>query len=239
MKYALQLYSIKNISEENGLAEALKLTHKMGYDSVEFAGFFGLTTNEVLKELEKNELEVMGLHHGLGELRNSASDCVKLAKELGAYSLCVPYHMANTAEEWANFGKELNDYGKLFREAGILFGYHNHVHEFQDIEGHKPIDLILENCEKENVFFEMDTRHIALAGVNPVDYAKKYAGRIDVLHARDTDGKEDCAVGAGVVCFPEVVKCAGGIEKFVVENENFGKNEQQLIDSVAYLKKTF
>ena len=239
MKYALQLYSIKNISETDGLKATLKTAKDMGYDSVEFAGFYGLTTEEVLAELAKNELGVMGLHHGIAELRKDAAACVKLAKELGAYSLCVPHYNTDSAKGWADFGKELNEYGKMFRDAGILFGFHNHIHEFAPIDGATPIDLILENSDAENVFFEMDTRHVALANVDPVEYAKKYCGRINILHARDTDGNEDCAVGAGIVNFPEVVKLGGNINMFVVENENFGKNEQQLIDSAAYLRKNF
>ncbi len=239
MKYAIQLYSIKDVSETQGLAASLKLSHEMGYDSVEFAGFFGLTTDEVLRELDKNQLEVMGLHHGAGEFRNDAKACVKLAKDLGAKSICVPYYNCGTAKEWVDFAKELNEWGKMLRDEGILFGYHNHVHEYAPVEGHTPIELIFENCDKENVFYEMDTRHVALAGVDPVAEAKKYCGRIDILHARDTDGKEDCGVGAGIVDFVSVVKEAQNTKLFVVENENFGKNQQQLIDSAAFLKKNF
>ena len=57
MKIALQLYSIKDISENNGLATTLKTAKEMGYDSVEFAGFFGLTTEQVLAELAKKLLD--------------------------------------------------------------------------------------------------------------------------------------------------------------------------------------
>ena len=238
MKYALQLFSIKNISEQNGLAEALRLTALYGYDSVEFAGFYGLTIEQVLDELKKNNLEVMGLHHGIAELRKDAKQCVKLAKDLGAYSLCVPYYNAETVEDWVAFAKEMNEYGKMFREDGILFGYHNHIHEHEEFFGTSKIDILLENCDKDNVFFEMDTRHTQLSGANPVKYAEKYYDRIHVLHARDTDGNEDCAVGAGLVNFKEVVN-ACKVNMFVVENENFGKNEQQLIDSASYLRKNF
>ena len=238
MKYALQLYSIKGVSEGKGLKETLRLTAEYGYDSVEFAGFFGLTTEQVLEELKKNNLEVMGLHHGYGELKKDAASCVKLAKDLGAYSLCVPHFDANTVEAWVDFAKEMNEYGKMFREAGILFGYHNHIHEHLEFFGTSKIDILLENTDKENVFFEMDTRHTQLSGANPVEYAKKYSDRIKVLHARDTDGTEDCGVGAGIVDFKNVID-ACKVNMFVVENENFGKNEQQLIDSASYLRKNF
>ncbi len=239
MKYALQLFSIKNISEEQGLAATLKTAKDAGYDSVEFAGFYGMDIPAVLTELDKNGLEVMGLHHGVSELRNDAKACVELAKQLGAYSLCVPHYNTDTVEGWVDFAKEMNEYGKMFRDAGILFGFHNHVHELEPFNGTTKIDILLENSDKENVFFQMDTRHVALANVNPAEYAKKYEGRIPVLHVRDTTGEEDCAVGYGIVDFPAVVKSAGGIDMFVVENEKFGRNLDELKLSSEYLKKNF
>lgn len=239
MKIGLQLYSIKTTSETKGLPAALKKAHELGYDSVEFAGFFGLTPSEVLEELKKNDLEVAGIHHGYGELVKDVKECVKLAKDVGAYSLCVPSASFETAKEWENFGKQMNEWGKYFREANILFGYHNHRHEFVPVDGQMPIDLIFENCEPENVFFEMDTRHVVIANADPVYYAKKYTGRIPVLHARDTDGTEDCAVGYGKVDFPAVEKAANVIKLYIVENEMFDTNSEDLKKSADYLRKTF
>ena len=129
---------------------------------------------------------------------------------------------------------------KKFNEAGIYFGYHNHVHEFKLADDGKMfIDHILDNCEEKNVFFEMDTRHVALSEVKPEKYIKKMPGRVKVLHARDTNGENDTAVGAGIVDFKAVMDVIGVPEWFVVENENFGKNEGELADSVTYLKNTF
>ena len=236
MKIGLQLYSIKEISENEGLAAALKTASEYGYDSIEFAGFFGLSADDILKELDTYSLEVAGIHQGISALREDTDLVIKTAKELGAYSLCVPWYTCETAEGWIELGKELNEYGKKFRDAGILFGYHNHAHEFVDICGVKPIDLIFENCDKENVFFQMDTYHVVNGGCSPVEYAKKYCDRIPVIHVKDNLDGKDCAVGTGCVDFPSVFREAGKICSFVVENENFGNNEKELIDSAAYLK---
>lgn len=236
MKIGLQLYSIKNISEERGLCETLKKASALGYDSVEFAGYFGLSAEEILRELDKNNLEVAGIHQGVEALREDFDGILKMAKSLGAYSYCVPWFISESIEDYEKLGKELNEYGKRFNDEGIIFGYHNHSHEFKALHGVMPIDAILENCSSENVFFEMDTRHIVVAGQDPAEYAKKYSGRIPVLHARDNNGIADCAVGDGKVDFPSVLQNAGKINVFVVENENFGKNEEELANSVNYLK---
>ena len=237
MKIALQLYSIKDISEKEGLCAALDKAKELGYEGVEFAGLFGLTAEEAKAELDKRGLECAGFHLGWGSNWDEALEMAKICK---AYSLCIPHFNADTTEKWDEFGKTMNEIGKKFTDAGIYFGYHNHVHEFRLADDGKMfIDHILDNCEEKYVFFEMDTRHVALSEVKPEKYIKKMPNRVKVLHARDTNGEKDTAVGAGIVDFKAVMDVIGVPEWFVVENENFGTNETELADSVTYLKNTF
>jgi len=236
MKIGVQLYSLHNVSAEQGLEASIAKAHAFGYDSVEFAGYFGLTTPEILRLLDKNELEVAGIHQDINGLRNDFEGVLKTAKELSAYSLCVPYYNAETVQGWIDLAKELDEYGKRFGDAGILFGYHNHAHEFNSLDGQIPIDLILENCDKENVFFQMDTHHVVNGKHSPEEYAKKYEGRIPVIHVKENKDGKDCTLGDGNIDFPSVFKNAGKINVFVVENENHGTNEKELSDSAVYLK---
>ncbi len=239
MKVALQLFSLKNYMNENGLCAALDKAKELGFDGVEFAGLFGLTPLQAKEELDKRGLECAGFHEGWANLYPEMQNAIEEAKACNAFSLSLAGFWSATAVGYAEFAKQLDEVGARFKQAGIPFGYHNHPHEFETVDGVLPIDVIMENTTKGNVFFEMDTRHIVVAGYDPVDFAKKYAGRITVIHARDTDGEIDCAVGAGKVDFPGVVKYTGVPEWFVVENENFDKNEKDLADSVTYLKNTF
>lgn len=236
MKIGVQLYSMHNISAEQGLAVSIAKAHEFGYDCVEFAGYFGLSTREILRLLAKNELEVAGIHQDINGLRNDFDGVLKTAKELGAYSLCVPYYNSDSTKGWLDLAKELNEYGKRFNDAGILFGYHNHAHEFTPIDGQIPIDLILENTEKVNVFFQMDTHHVVNGKHSPIEYAKKYEGRIPVIHVKENKDGNDRTLGEGSIDFPSVFKNAGKINVYVVENENHGTNEKELADSAVYLK---
>ena len=236
MKIGVQLYSIKSISEAEGLEASLKKAHELGYDCVEFAGYFGLSTEEICTLLKKYELETAGIHQGIDGLRNDFDGVLAFAKAIGAYSLCVPWYNSETIEEWLNLAKELNEYGKKFREAGILFGYHNHAHEFNEIDGKRPIDIILENTDPENVFFEMDTHHVVNGKCSPIEYAEKYRDRIPVIHVKDNINGGDCTLGEGSIDFPAVFGNAGKIDVYVVENENHGTNLKELEDSAVYLK---
>ena len=64
MKYGLQLYSVRDVTEKN-LAEALRAVADLGYASVEFAGFFGHSAEEVKRLLAQNGLAVNGAHLGI------------------------------------------------------------------------------------------------------------------------------------------------------------------------------
>lgn len=237
-KIALQLYSIKDISAEKGIFEALKTAKELGYDGVEFAGFFDKSVVEIKAELDRLGLEAAGAHIGYDALASDIDKTIADLKLLGAYSVCVPHYKFESKEDCIAARDKFEALGKKLTAAGIKFGYHNHTHEYSEIEGKQIIDYILE-ADKDAVFYELDTRHAALVHHNPVVEAIRYTGRIPVLHARDTDMTRDTAVGAGVVDFSAVVKEANCIEWFVVENENFGTNIEELRDSAKYLRENF
>ena len=87
---ALQLYSIRNIAENN-FAEALLETKKLGYDAVEYAGFFGISPNEVKKMTEDAGLAPVSAHvpyyDMLREPEKVMSDCAAA----GCCYVAVPY----------------------------------------------------------------------------------------------------------------------------------------------------
>lgn len=173
MKIALQLYSIENISEKQGLCAALDKVKEWGCDGVEFAETHNLSPEQLKKALDERGLQCAGFHVGYDQIFGSPEETLLLAKTCGAYSLCLPSFLADAIEKWAELGKKLDSIGKNFRGQGIKFGYHNHQQEFANLGGKYPIDAILENCKTENVFFEMDTRHVVAAGESPIKFADK------------------------------------------------------------------
>ena len=47
-----------------------------------------------------------------------------------------------------------NEIGKRCNQQGLRFGYHNHAHEFQKVEGQVMYDYMLEHTNPEYVFFQ-------------------------------------------------------------------------------------
>ena len=65
MKVGLQLFTLIDIMKtEGGLKKALRHASDAGYDGVEFAGFYGLSTDEIVDELKENGLVTAGIHLG-------------------------------------------------------------------------------------------------------------------------------------------------------------------------------
>ncbi len=61
MKVGLQLYSIRDNMEQD-VAGTLKKVKKMGYDYVEFAGYFGYPAKEIRAMLDNCGLQCISVH---------------------------------------------------------------------------------------------------------------------------------------------------------------------------------
>lgn len=249
MKLGLQLFSlIDTMNKPDGLRTVLRYAAECGYDGVEFAGFYGLSPDEIVEELKKNRLETAGIHLGWDvmsweNLDKKPEEVLAVVQALGAPSVTVASYGGKDAADWAQFARKMNEHGKMFREHGVKLGYHNHSHEFEKFDGKYAIDIIMENVEPENVFWELDPRHIRLIGIDPVVFAEKYTGRSPFMHVRDLesiteDGKGiDTAVGKGMVDIPAVVKASGHHDWLIVE-EGPGPNVTEHVkESARYVRQ--
>jgi len=130
----------------------------------------------------------------------------------------------------------LDAVGAKCRQQGILYGYHNHSHEFKKVEDKVMYDYMLEHTNPENVFFEMDVYWAVMGQVSPVDYFNKYAGRFKALHIKDHR-----EIGqSGMVGFDAIFNNVktGGLQYLFVELEDTRNDIYTgLEQSIDYLKK--
>ena len=124
--------------------------------------------------------------------------------------------------EWEIIGRNLNEFGKKFAEIGILFGYHNHAHEFVKFDGEYALDIIYKNCKPEYVSAEIDTYWVKKGGEDPAEYTKKYEDRLYLLHAKDlNDNGEDTEVGRGSIDFKTVIGGLKNLKWVIIEQEQY------------------
>ena len=87
---ALQLYSVRHEMEQDVQA-TLEAVAKMGYDGVEFAGYYDWSAEDLRAVLDKNGLRCAGTHTRLETLSpENLSETIAYNKTLGNKFLIVP-----------------------------------------------------------------------------------------------------------------------------------------------------
>lgn len=187
LKVGLQLYSIREDMGKD-MDATLKQVKEIGYDYVEFAGYFGKTADEVLELLKKHGLECVSVHQTHDAFLNNEKESIDYLKTIGAKYSAVPWmgveQHAGT-ERFEQTKKEFLQVGKALKDAGIQFLYHNHDFEFGSFEDKFLLDWLYESIPSELLKTEIDTCWVKYAGQDPVEYIRKYTGRCPVVHLKD------------------------------------------------------
>jgi sugar phosphate isomerase/epimerase len=89
-----------------------------------------------------------------------------------------------TDEDLGHMAKALDELGRRTREEGIRLAPHAHM--WNQFENRREIDFVLGNTDPERVWFVLDTGHVTLAGIDPVELARKLGHRIVEFHLKDT-----------------------------------------------------
>lgn len=184
-KVGIQLFSLRDPMEKD-MDATLKAVKEMGYDCVEFAGYFGKTADEVKAILDKYGLECVSVHQGTDLFDEDAEAAVEYIKTIGAKYVTIPWYQTEEFHNnWDAVIEKFTSLAKLLKESGLQLMYHNHDFEFQKIDGEHILDKLYSTIPADLLMPEIDTCWVHYAGVNPSDYVRKYSGRIDVLHLKD------------------------------------------------------
>lgn len=201
----IQLYSVRDLLKSDAdLEPVLKQLAEMGYTSVEAANyndgkFYGMAPANFKALVEKYGMSVLSSHTtraltdeelAKGDLTEALAwwdKCIADHKAAGMKYIVTPWmSVPKTIKDLQTYCDYYNEVGKRCREAGLKYGYHNHNHEFQKVEGKEVmLDYMLQHTNPENVFFQMDVYWVVRGQSSPVDYFIKYPGRFTMLHIKD------------------------------------------------------
>lgn len=242
----VQLYSIRDVignpeAYARNHEEAFKALAQMGYTSVEAACYsdgklYGVDPEQYKADLEAAGLKSLSTHIGrnLSDEELASGDftesmkwwdqAIAAHKAAGCkYVVCPSFAVPQTLAGLKTYCDYFNAIGAKCKENGMLFGYHNHSHEFNKVEDKVIYDFMLENTNPESVFFEMDVYWAVMGHAAPVEYFKKYPGRFTMLHIKDYRELGE----SGMVGFDAIFNNAGlaGMKDFIVEIEAFTKGD--------------
>lgn len=221
---ALQLYSLRDMAQEDFL-KTLELTADLGYEGVEFAGYFGFTSSALRDHLERLGLVPVSSHVSFERLTEHLEEELEYNLDLGNYTLVCPAPprgFEGSVESWQRLGKELTEVGKRLSDRGLRLAYHNHSFEFEKFAGVSGLDILFEAVDPRYVLAQLDLGWILHGGENPIEYLKKFKGRCPLAHVKDFDSeREQTDVGCGVLDLPGVLVAAEevGVEWLIIETE--------------------
>jgi sugar phosphate isomerase/epimerase len=223
---ALQLWSLRDACAADFPGTLAKIA-KMGYDGVEFAGFYGLKACQLRTILGDLGLQIAGSHTGLDLLKGEVcQDTLDYNAELGNRRLVipsVPEEYRKSIKGWRRVGREIAEIAAHTREEGFSLGYHNHAVEFTTIDGVLPARALFGELPPD-VRAQIDVGWVAAAGEDPVAILHEFAPRIETVHIKEFSAKNDSAViGAGEVDFAAVfAQCDEiGVEWCIIEHERY------------------
>lgn len=222
MEVSLQLYSI-NEETKKDFRKSIEQVGKIGYKGVEFAGYGGLSAEEMAVLLKENNLYSIGSHCGLQVLEETLEEELDYSKAIGSEYIICPGANVDTREEVDHLVQVLNAAAEKASKLNIKVGYHNHAHEFVKIDGTYALDLIAEKTN-DNVILELDVFWVAYAGIDPIEYIKKWGNKVELIHIKQIDeNKANVDVADGVIDMKKVKEASEYAKYFILEHEEFDK----------------
>lgn len=250
---ALQLYTVRNEIKKD-IEGTLQKIAGMGFPAVETAFWpETISVKQAGKYLKDAGLTVSSAHVEL-PIGDKKDSMLEIAETFNCRKMV--WHGWPEDKRYSSYDgtRELvdiyNESSHFAKTNGLQFGLHNHWWEYRNkINGRFVYEVLLESLEPD-IFFEIDTYWVKVAGHDPAEIVAKFGKRAPLLHIKDgparwtdslpSDNPEPMvAVGKGSQNFPAVVRAArGNTEWMIVEMDVTATDVFEAIrDSYEYLVK--
>ena len=234
------------------VAGTLDYIKEMGIRNIEFSNLFGKTATEMRALLDARGMVCTSYGVYYDALTNKTEKVIEDAKTLGAEFVrvgMIPHKGEFTVQQADAAIKDFNRVGKILKENGLEFSYHNHGYDFTPYEKGTLYDYLIQNTNPEYVSFELDILWVHQFGQDPLAYLKKYPARFKLMHVKDlkkdvpvgldvkTSPEYDVPLGSGQINVKAILKQArkSAIKYYYLEDEN-SNSKVQVPLSIAYLK---
>lgn len=254
----LQLYTVRDELARD-LRGTLERIAALGYSDVEFAGYHGQSPQALRTLLDGLGLSAPSAHVDDRLFGPEAEGIIAAARVVGHRYLVLPWLAPaqwRDLDGWKRRAQAFNRAGALCRQAGLQFCYHNHHFEFAVLQGQRPYDVLLADCDAALVQMELDLCWTAAARQDPLQLLRAHPGRFPLVHLKQlktlprlVDGdvlslqmddalNQMTDVGPGVVDFARLLAdpASAGIRHFFVEHDRPALPMKSIETSLRYLR---
>lgn len=243
----IQLYTIRDAMAADLLGSLQKVSD-LGYKNLELADyannkFYGYAPKEFKKIVNDMGMDIISSHTAVESKGIKQDNAKRMADDHAAVGVkyCVQPWVNDedrTIETYKRMIGDWNEVGRIMKNVGIQFGYHNHNFEFKNIDGIVPyFDIFMPEMDADFITMELDLYWATKAGQDPVEMFKKYPGRFQLLHFKDMSEKmapfydvvkgDITSVGDGLIDFKRIYAAreTAGMKYLFVEDDNQGNGK--------------
>lgn len=192
LKVGLILYSVRDEMAKDPIGTVEKVG-RMGYKNIEVCNHnaindpgcgFNVPAEKLKATFDEFGSKVVSAH--IFPIEKADLPAVLAYNQvLGNHNIVCPNGRFTTYDDLMRQCEGFNKTGKICKEAGMTYYYHNHYHEFATIQGKPVLDWIVENTDPEYLSLELDTFWVMRAGLDPVETLKHYGKRVKLIHQKD------------------------------------------------------
>lgn len=190
------------------LSRLLREVATQGFVGVETGNLFRTEGDEVAvrRLLSESGLALCGLDAGFAEFADPErlAENLRFVQSLGSrYLVCrgVGDHTSGLTA-YREAGKLFNEVGKRCQDAGLVFCYHPHAREFEDLEGNTSgMDVLDHDTNSKLVKYCVDVDELHDGQVDPARFINEHSERAVYFHFKVSGqpevGRTDALTGAG------------------------------------------
>lgn len=190
------LYIVRDACQKD-LFQALARLQAIGFDGIEFQGFFGKGAGEIRRCLDDLGLEALGSQVNIRSLREDAAGFLAFHETLRIpYMTIAGYSPDELLHGTQAVVDELHRYAKQAAGHGITLLYHNHDWELTcKKDGVSAMELLLDAADPALLQVEPDIGWMEIVQEDAARYLRKYKGRCPIIHIKDYYTSDHSLIG--------------------------------------------
>ena len=174
------------------LMSVLERIAAIGYEGVEFLGFFGHSPQNIRKKLDSLGLCAIGDHVSYGDFARDTDRVIAEHSEAGCGYITIGNPFSADAknlpgqENYTKVIETMERIGAAMNVSGMKLLYHNHKEEAaMSANGKSILENLMDDTDSALLSLEPDLGWLQIGGADPAYYLKKYIDRSPVLHFKD------------------------------------------------------
>ena len=174
---------------QKDLLSVLDKLSLIGYDGIEFLGFFGYKPSDIKKRLDSCGLTAIGDHVAFTEFAENTEKVIEEHKEIDCGYITIGAPGKDGLPGGENYARTIETFeriGESLKSAGMKLLFHNHAEELQKTsDGKTVLETIFDDTRPDLLYCEPDLGWIGIGGGEPEYFVRKYKNRCPVIHFKD------------------------------------------------------